>query len=204
MPHDPIGTAARRGSLRRELARKAFHLSSSSLPLLAWVLPRLWAQLLLVGIAVVGVGLDVARLQMRPVRYHFLRLTRPMLRQHERHGLAGATYMAAAYAAALLLYPTPIAVAGMLYNALGDGSAALVGKRFGRHRTSWGKSWEGFAAAGVVNLAVGLLLPGIPAPSAAIGALAAAILEFIPVRLDDNLRVALGGATVLWASTLLF
>ena len=190
---------ARRG-IRRELARKAFHVSSSSLPLVAYVAPRPWAQALLVGVAVVGLGVDVARLRVRRVRYHFLRHTRRMLRPHERRGLAGATYMAVAYATALLLFPTPSAVAGMLYNALGDGAAALVGKRFGRHRVSWGKSWEGFAAAVVVNLAVGLLLPGIPAGAALAGALGAATLEFLPLPLDDNLRVAVGGAALLYAA----
>ncbi len=192
-----------RRSIRRELARKAFHVSSSSLPLVAWVAPRPWAQALLVGVAVVGVGVDVARLRLRAVRFHFLRHTRRMLRHHERRGLAGATYMAVAYATTLVLFPTPVAVAGMLYNALGDGAAALVGKRFGRHRVSWGKSWEGFAAALAVNLAVGLLLPGIPAAAAVVGALAAATLEFLPLPLDDNLRVSVGGAAFLYAATLL-
>ena len=59
------------------------------------------------------------------------------------------------------LNPKPVAVAGMLYTGLGDASAALVGKRFGRHRTSWGKSWEGFAAGLATSLAVGLAVPGI-------------------------------------------
>ena len=200
----PLSThlAPRTGGIRRELARKAFHLSSSSLPLLAWVLPRPWAQALLVGLAAVGVGVDVARLRVRPVRYLFLRRTRTMLRTHERHGLAGATYMAVAYATAIVLFPTPVAVTGMLYNALGDGAAALVGKRFGRHRTSWGKSWEGFAAAATVCLAVGLVMPGITLPGAVLGALAAATLEFLPLPLDDNLRVTLGGGAAAWAGML--
>jgi dolichol kinase len=89
----------------------------------------------------------------------------------------------------------------MLYNGLGDASAALVGKRFGRHRTSWGKSWEGFAAALSVNLAIGLLLPGIPVPAALLGALAGAVLEFLPLPFDDNLRVTLGGAAAIWLLT---
>jgi dolichol kinase len=177
--------------------------SSVAIPVLVWLLPRPVAQPALAALAATAVAVDLARLRLRAPRYHFLRLTRTMLRPHERHGFAGATYMVVAYAAALLLFPTPIAVAGMLYNGLGDASAALVGKRFGRHRTSWGKSWEGFAAGLVVSLAVGLLLPGIPPLAALAGGLTAAVIEFLPLPLDDNLRVTLGGATAVWAAALL-
>ena len=58
-------------------------------------------------------------LRLRWPRYHFLRLTRTMLRPHERRGLAGATYMAVAYAAAVLFFPKPIAVMAMLFNGFG-------------------------------------------------------------------------------------
>jgi dolichol kinase len=184
--------------LRRELGRKGFHVASVFLPALVWVLPRPAAVALLVGLAITAIAVDFTRLQFRWARYHFLRRTRVLLRTHERHGFAGATYRGAAYAVALLVFPTPIAVAGMLYNGLGDASAALVGKRFGRHRTRWGKSWEGFAAALTVNLAIGFLVPGISPAAAVAGALAGSILEFLPLPFDDNLRVTLGGAAALW------
>lgn len=187
-----------RGSLRREAARKAFHVASVALPLLVWLLPRATATAGLLVLAAIAVGVDVARLRFRGARYHFLRLTRTMLRPHERRGLAGASYMVLAYAAAIVLFPKPIAVAGMLYNGLGDAAAALVGKRFGRHRTAWGKSWEGFASALAVCLAVGFVVPGITPASALAGALVAALVEFLPLPLDDNLRVTLGGAGAAW------
>jgi dolichol kinase len=188
----------------RELARKAFHLASTALPLLVWLVPYALAVAVLVPIAAVALVVDTARQQLRPVRYHFLRLTRPMLRHRERRGYTGATYMAVAYAlAVLLLQPRQFAVAAMLYNGLGDAAAALVGKRWGRHRTSWGMSWEGWAAALLVDLAIGLAIPGIPWTGAAIGAVAAATLEFLPLPLDDNVRVTLGGGGALWLGSLL-
>lgn len=182
----------------REVGRKVFHVSSVSLPVLVWLVPRPAAVAALVALAATALVVDAARLRVRWARYHFLRRTRTLLRTHERHGLAGATYMAVAYAVALLVFPTPLAVAGMLYNGLGDASAALVGKRLGRHRTSWGKSWEGFAAGIAVNLAIGFLLPGIPPAAALAGAATAATIEFLPLPLDDNLRVTLGGAAAVW------
>lgn len=179
--------------LRRELFRKAFHVASVALPAFAWAAPRPLAAGVLAALAVTAVGVDLARLHLRLPRYWFLRATRTLLRRHERRGFAGATWMAVAYAVAFLVFPPPVAVAAMLYNGLGDASAALVGKRFGRHRTAWGKSWEGYAAALAACLAVGLALPGIAPAAAVAGALAAATLEFLPLPLDDNLRITLGG-----------
>lgn len=192
--------------MKREISRKAFHVASVALPLLAWVAPRPVALAVLVPVAAVALVVDFARLRLRWPRYHFLRLTRTMLRPHERRGLAGATYMAVAYALALVLYPRPVAVAAMLYNGLGDAAAALVGKRWGRHRTPWGKSWEGFAAALGVNLAAGAAVsaldPGLTPLGVAAGALAGAVVELLPLPLDDNLRVTLGGGAAAWAGSL--
>jgi dolichol kinase len=196
--------AARGGGMRRELMRKSFHMSSMALPLFAWIAPRAVGLAVLLPLAVIAVVVDSVRLRFRGPRYVFLRATRTMLRVHERRGFAGATYMAVAYATAMLAFPQPIAVAGMLYNALGDAAAALVGKRWGRHRTSWGKSWEGYAAGMATSMAVGFAVPGIPPAAAVIGAVAASTLEFLPLPLDDNLRVTLGGALACWlAATLL-
>lgn len=196
--------------MRREAARKAFHVASVALPL-AVLLLREHRRLALAGLAAVAATalvVEALRHRYRPARYHFLRRTRVMLRPHERRGLAGATYMAVAYALALLLFPVHVAVAAMLYNGLGDAAAALVGKRWGRHRTPWGKSWEGFAAAlGVclaVGVAVGAAVSPIPFPAALGGALVAAAVELAPLPVDDNVRVTLLGGAALWAGTALF
>lgn len=195
-----VPVPAARPRIRRELARKAFHVSSASLPLLVWLAPHWLALAVLLPAAAVAVAVDWTRLRYRAPRYWFLRYTWRMLRHHERRRFAGATYMALAYAAAVLLFPRPIAVTAMLFNGFGDAAAALVGKRWGRRRTAWGKSWEGFAAGMAVNLTVALsihaLNPRLTAAGAIAGAVAAAVLEFLDLPIDDNVRVTLGGGGV--------
>lgn len=189
------------GSIRRELMRKRLHIATAVVPVLVWVLPRS-ASLLLLGVAlVVALLVEWARWRFDWVRYRFFLATREMLRGHERNRLSGATYMAGAYLLALLLFPLPIAAAAMLYNALGDAAAAIVGRRWGRLRTSWGKSWEGAAAGAVVNIGVGLALSGIGPWAAVVGGVMAAAVEFLPLPLDDNLRVTLLGGLALWLMT---
>lgn len=183
-PGAPIG---------RELGRKAIHVATIGAPLLVWVLPRTLAISILGAAVALAAVVEVARWRSRWVRYRFLRGTRRMLRPHERNRPAGATYLAVSYLLAAVLFPRPLAVAAMLYTGLGDAAAALVGRRWGRHRTSWGKSWEGLAAGMLANLGVGLAIPGMPGAVAIVGALTAATLEFLPLPLDDNLRVTVGG-----------
>lgn len=193
--------------MQRELARKAIHVSSVAVPVFVWLVPHRTAAAALLVLTVTALAVELARRRIRPVRYAFLRRTRTLLRPHERNRLAGATWMALAYLAAVLLFPKPVAVAAMLFNGLGDSAAALVGKRWGRHRTGWGKSWEGFAAglaAGcAVALAVWAAAPGVPLAAGLAGALAASAAEMAPLPLDDNLRVTLAGGAAMLAMLLL-
>lgn len=186
--------------LARELLRKRVHLATVVVPLAVWLLPRSTAISMLAGAVVVALAIEWARSNVPWVRYHFLRRTRLMLRGHERHRLAGATHMAIAYLLALLLFPKMVAIVAMLYNGLGDTAAAVVGRRWGRHRTSWGKSWEGVGAALGANLAVGLAIPEILLGAALCGAVVSAILEFLPLPLDDNLRITIGGGLAVWGA----
>ncbi|MBK9710508.1 MAG: phosphatidate cytidylyltransferase [Kouleothrix sp.] len=111
----------------------------------------------------------------------------------------------------------PVAVAGAMALTWGDAMAALVGRRFGRHRYRiWGsvRSWEGSAAlfvvAGATIWLALTLLPGSGlsphAPAigggqallaALAGAAAAAIVEALSPHGTDNLSVPLVAAAVV-------
>ncbi len=110
-----------------------------------------------------------------------------------------------------------IAAAAWGILAWGDGCATLVGRAAGRHRLAWNrdKSVEGTAAFFLSASIAGVALawwtaPAItPAPpllfvvgAPVVAALAAALAETIPIRLDDNFTVpAVAGAT-LWGLSL--
>jgi dolichol kinase len=89
-------------------------MASAAVPLLVWLAPRP-VSLAMIGLAaMVALLVEFARTRTRWARYHFLLRTRRLLRPHERHGLAGATYMAIAYFVAAAVFPRPIAVVAML------------------------------------------------------------------------------------------
>ncbi len=110
----------------------------------------------------------------------------------------------------------PIAAAGVMAMTWGDALAALIGRRFGRHRYQVGgseRSWEGsaamFVASTVAMFLVLLLLPGsslsphsVPYGTgrsllaALVGAAMATLAEAVSPHGTDNLSVPLVAAGV--------
>ena len=85
----------------------------------------------------------------------------------------------------------------MAFLIVGDMLAAIVGKAVGRTRV-FGKSLEGFAAGfGGGFLAAWALVPGLGAGPLALAAFAAAVVEILPIPVDDNFRIPLLSGLVL-------
>ncbi len=97
---------------------------------------------------------------------------------------------------------------------IGDGSATLVGRAIGGRRLPWNadKTWSGLAAFVLAGGAAAVLLAWWTAPAVTprpgmaflliaplVAALIAALVETVPVRLDDNLSVPFAAGVTLWA-----
>jgi dolichol kinase len=184
--------------LGRELARKAIHLASAAVPVAyAAGLPRPTLLVLLVGALTVAVTVELARQRVGRVRGLFVRVVGPLLREHEHDRWSGATWMAAAYALAVVLFARPVAVAAMLAVALGDAAAAIVGRWAGARRARVGaqapagKTWAGSAACAIASAGGALLVARLPLTAALACGVAAALAERPRGPGDDNLRIAL-------------
>jgi uncharacterized protein (TIGR00297 family) len=133
--------------------------------------------------------------------------------------MAGIVFYPTAVLTLLLLLPSrpDIVAAAWGIMAAGDGLATILGRRIRGPRIPWNreKSVAGTVAFVVCGGLAGSFLAwwcqpavvpppydwfSIGAPFAA--ALAAAFVETIPIRLDDNLSVPAAGALVLWALSL--
>lgn len=201
-------------ALRHELARKALHLTAAAAPVAyALGLPRRTLLVVLCVMGAVAVGVELARRRAPLARDLFHRAAGPLLRQHEHEGLSGATWMLASFIGVVALAPRAPAIAAMWAVAVGDASAAVVGRSLARRREliaaargrplppSPGrrKSLAGSAACLVATLVGALWLAGLgPVPSV-VAAVAAAVAEWPRMRLDDNVRVAaaVAGAVML-------
>ncbi len=182
----------------KELPRKTLHLTTASIPLALWagVSQRTVATLLvaLLGLAVI---VEFARRRSANVATQFDVTVGVMLRPHEAaNGITGATWLLATFAITCLAAPLAAAIAATWAGAVGDASAAVVGKAWRRTRGGEGKTLAGSAAC-LVATAVGAwwLADFSPPLGVALG-LAAASAERPVVSLDDNVRVTAGTALV--------
>ena len=181
--------------------RRLFHLiAGSSVPVAGIFVPEDGMVIALAVLAAGGLSLDLLRFRISWLNRVFLRWFAPLLKPEEGHRLTGATYMLIAALIVFYLFGTTIAVATMMFLALGDPAAALVGQRTPGPRF-WGKSPGGTAAFVAVSLLAVAVLGGTGAVDyhwgLLVGAAVAGLVELAPLPLDDNLTVPLAAGTVM-------
>lgn len=187
-------TAAPPDALRRELARKALHLATAVLPV-AWAYQWMSTAALrttLTAAVAVALGVETVRRRHRGFGATFSGAVGWMLRPHETQRLTGATWLAVAMASVVWLAPPRAALAALWAAAVGDASAAIVGRSVAawRGRATDVKSVAG-AATALVTTALGVrLLVATTWPIALSLGAVAALAEWPRRPFDDNLRVA--------------
>jgi len=195
-----------------ELARKAIHLCSLSIPIAFYFISKSTALTILVPLTLVFGLTDFARLISPGFRNLYHTWFGWLLRAHEKSQhtkrLNGATYVLISATAGIILFPRVIFITAFSILIISDTIAALVGRKFGRH-PFMKKSFEGtiaffISAVGVVCLApkVGHLpteyVIGI------VAALFGALVEVMPIPIDDNLSIPLSVGTAMWLMYALF
>lgn len=201
-PRDPVNEALeplRSPQWLSEARRKAIHLGFLILPLdllhevLPWPRGRKQFELLFVALTVGAIALDLLRLHEDRVKRFFRQFLGELIREHERFSLLGSTYLLLASLLAIEIFPQPVAAAALGFTVLGDAMGALVGRAWGRHRV-FNKSVEGAAGCFLACVAWACYVSAVSPltlPVMVAGALAATLVEVLPIPLDDNLGITL-------------
>jgi uncharacterized protein (TIGR00297 family) len=190
-----------------ETARQAVHMAMGGFALLLRWLP--WWQTVAIAGAALGFNLFLLpRLRVNLYRPGDL-----------DRGVHGIIWYPLAVLLLLVTFPRrpDIVAAAWGILAIGDGAATLAGRALGGPRWPWNreKTLSGSAAFAIGGAAAGIFFawwcrPALPVPPAAaftiaapiLAAAAAAFVETIPVRLDDNLSVAVTAGAVMWLASL--
>lgn len=183
-------------SIRQELRRKSLHLAMGIAPVGLLVLPPWWVTVIYAGTALALI-LDSLRLHWEAAGRLFHRHLGQFARAHEHTGYLGVTWFLISCTACVILFDERVAATALLFVVIGDAAAAIVGKGWGTPRW-WGKSLEGALACFVSCAVVGVvLLESWPATLA--GSAVAAVIELVPIPVDDNLRVPICSAAAMGA-----
>lgn len=192
-------------SYKAEVWRKAIHLVALVVPLGMAVLGKTWALYLLIPATALALTGDVLRVRSAWFARFIQRLLGFMMRHEEvppvggPFTINGATWVMLSATLLTIIFPIRIAVAAFVMFMLSDAAAALVGRRFGR--THWGRSnrtVEGSLAFLVVGLIIIALFPNIALWVGAVSVVAAALAEIPSGPFNDNLRVPLVAATLIF------
>ena len=132
-----------------------------------------------------------------------------MLRNEVKPGqwiVSGGAPVLAAAALVNILFTPVIAAAALAVMLTGDAAAALIGRKFGRHKTVNGKSWEGFISFIIIGFAALTAVLAITGaewkfyPAGFAGVVLAAVAELFQkqLKVDDNFSIPLCVGTVLF------
>jgi len=198
-------------SYKAEIGRKTLHLIALIIPFGMWWLGAPLALYVVGASALIAVTADLTRAHSPTFNDWIRWIFGPLMRADElpevgeRVTFNGATCVLVGAALLALIFPIRVAVPVLTMTVLADAAAALVGRRLGRH--PWGTlsaTVEGSTAFVITGLAVIFWFPALASGPAAASVVAAAIVEALPVPINDNIRVPLIAAIVVVGGEALF
>ncbi|MCC7201523.1 MAG: hypothetical protein IT393_02510 [Nitrospirae bacterium] len=152
-------------------------------------------------------AIESSRLFLPEINRMFIHFFGIMMRSEERHGPTGSLYYLLGAMIALLLFPKEIALFSMTVLAVGDPSAYIIGYNFGRLRIGK-KSLEGslafLTAAVIAGLFLHVLWDKLSVYAIITGAVTGAVIELIPVRINDNLTIPVAASATTYFMFLYF
>lgn len=194
---------------KQEIIRKAIHLNSLSIPIVYSFITRETALTILIPLTILAILLDFFSKINKTVNKFFFMIFGKIMRPFEvekKFVLNGASWVLISATLCIWIFPKIFAVTGFAILIVSDLSAALIGRRYGKHKL-FNKSWEGTSAfmisAAIVILVVGAL-SSAPYTFFIFGFLAAIISAFVEassgvMKIDDNISIPVSVGLVLWA-----
>jgi dolichol kinase len=184
-------------SWKGELCRKGIHLLSLLMPICYFIFKDLVIVVGLMAALAISFLFDMLRLfgnhhvkTFMGINFGFL------LRPREKKSFSGSTTIILAGLLVYLLFDLPVAAAAMVIVVIGDVAAAIIGRRFGRIRFR-NKSLEGTLAFIIFAMIFIQVIPALPLRIGIAGVMTGALIEFLPIPVDDNITVPLAAGAFM-------
>ncbi len=185
--------------LKEELLRKSIHFATSIIPIVYYFgVSQKVILFISLFLAAGFLTADILRMNFDLARRWFLIVFSRLLREDEQtRRFTGATWLFVGMSATFYLFPKEAAVPAVLFLTLADPVAAIAGKKYGSDYF-YGKSIEG--SLGFYLTASAIILIFTDYSWLGLGtALGAALVEFLPIGINDNILIPLFSGYILYA-----
>jgi len=192
-------------NFKNELARKFVHLLSILILIIYFIASDFFntriALFILVLILIVFLELEYLRIEITKEIPYLNRIWKYIRRGKEKDKLGSDIFFIIGAILVLSIFDLRIAMSAILMTTFGDMSAALIGKRFGKHylKSLKDRAWEGIFAEFFVDIIIGLIVFVFIGSSSIYDfkillvilgmALTATVVETLIYKMDDNLLI---------------
>lgn len=193
-------------AFKKELFRKAIHLSSLWIPAAIYFMPKFVLIPILLIILIGNVVLEYGNFKKYPWARRsfgvlFFRTLRNKETSREHFQFTGAIYVLLSSLVCLCIFSKEVAAIALTVMLISDSAAALVGRSLGKHKIYKNKSLEGTMAFFLSAIAINLLFwPVYPFSWVSVLACLVATLAEVyedKIEIDDNLSIPIFFASVL-------
>jgi glycerol-3-phosphate acyltransferase PlsY len=185
-----------------KIGRKIYHLTGGLVLIALYArLGRPAGLMVLAGVFIFATSLDLLRLKSQAFNSFIFAHFHKFIRESEKSKLTGTPWYVLGILSTAAIFDLPIAAYAVVFLACGDVAATSVGERWGSIKISGVKSLQGTLAFFAASVIAGFLvsrafMPMAPAVFIA-GAAVAAIVEVLPIGINDNLSVPLVSGAVM-------
>lgn len=180
--------------------RKLYRLTGLAFPLIYYFTDKKLALCVLAVIIILIVAAEILRFRHPAINRGIFRYFGLILKEKEKRKISGTTLFLIASLLTIFLFQKAIAITALTFAVFGDAIAAISGTWFGRARIK-GKSLEGSLACFILCFLIGAVLVninlGINIKLVFFGALAATIMEILPIGIDDNLTMPIFAGLIM-------
>jgi diacylglycerol kinase (CTP) len=195
------------------LTRKIYHFTGIIIiAILYHNMSRPFALQVLTIFSALMIAVEMTRQRSARMNQILVRLFQPVMRDSEKHGITGMTFVVVGVLLIVLFFPKNVVTLALLFLAIADPIASYFGIRYGKDRLFGRKSLQGSLAAFVACTVVAtayffshnLMTDRILIVSVLAG-VSGALAEATPVgKLDDNFVMPVVSSGLLWIIYMLF
>jgi len=198
-------------SYKHEIYRKSIHLSSLWIVFLIWFFDKNISITILGTLTFLILATEILRHKIDFIAIIYNKIFGSILRDHEKEAhnkfsLSGGFYVLAAALISVIIFPQIIAIAAITIMLISDTAAALIGRKFGKHKLMT-KSVEGslaFFLSAIIVIYVLYRLTGYDINfliSGIIASVFATLIELFAkqIKIDDNITITLTVGAIMTA-----